>query len=263
MSNATYEATAFLRRGNRNTSNRISSFVPCWPTQIFTTGSCNQPPPDGGWFSVLTYPSWGALPFNPFENLPEDFSPLRHGNPASKIHKFVIQRYSSCAHLWVATSEVDSGMRRSMCTYHSTFTPCSLDAFGLMPRCGTGWLAGWQLMLALRTHQRVAGALQTTVSWCRLMWDATWRQDVTPKSPWVLRCCSAVSYWFSLGRPLIHQVISMPSTPGANTPKPPLSSVLKLSVLTNKKPHFDSHHRHRWRWQLQSHPFPHMFLAKV
>ena len=26
--------------------------------------------------------------------------------------------------------EVDSGMRRSMCTYHSTFTPCSLDAFG-------------------------------------------------------------------------------------------------------------------------------------
>ena len=160
--------------------NRISSFVPCWPTQIFTTGSCNQPPPDGGWFSVLTYPSWGALPFNPFENLPEDFSPLRHGNPASKIHKFVIQRYNSCAHLWVETSEVDSGMRRSMCTYHSTFTPCSLDAFGLMPRCGTGWLAGWQLMLALRTHQRVAGALQTTVSWCRLMWDAIWTQDVTP-----------------------------------------------------------------------------------
>ncbi|CAL1164994.1 unnamed protein product [Cladocopium goreaui] len=27
-------------------------------------------------------------------------------------------------------SGVDSGMRRSMCTYHSTFTPCSLDAFG-------------------------------------------------------------------------------------------------------------------------------------
>ncbi|CAK9104476.1 unnamed protein product [Durusdinium trenchii] len=25
---------------------------------------------------------------------------------------------------------VDSGMRRSMCTYHSTFTPCSLDAWG-------------------------------------------------------------------------------------------------------------------------------------
>ena len=33
-------------------------------------------------------------------------------------------------------SEVDSGMRRSMCTYHSTFTPCSLDAFGLIPRFG-------------------------------------------------------------------------------------------------------------------------------
>lgn len=55
-----------------------------------------------------------------------------HPAAANQIPALISLRPSTG--VWDMATQVDTGMRRSMCTYHSTFTPCSLDAWGERPQ---------------------------------------------------------------------------------------------------------------------------------